>query len=482
MSVRRSRLRSGRPVGWFAALAALAFSLLFIGSAVAAPPVYGIATGKQCPGPLNVGDAYACTASISNTNSSSEGTVTASAVQDQVFHPDGTTAGGPQTVLINSTTVAAGSVHLVDDGIAPAPSCDATKCTIPFGDQITVDLSHYTVQPQDVGSSVLGQNTLSDIANFSYRQVCDKPVDGFPCSTGLNISGSGAATDVNPIPTSTTTEIHNNAGGGAVTSVPEGTTVHDFVTVTGVPGQPGPAGTVDVQWFTNGGCTQPFATHKIETLVPDAGGGFSTVDATDFPQGPLVAGHYSFQANYLGDGNTPSQFAPSQGGCEPLTVVPPENKGIIAPTQTTCTDFTSGTAPTLGQVNYSVTGGGKIGQGINPGVFFYYTKITTTVANQVVTVGQSNTSTNNTPLFGILNGQAWLYPADCSSHVVGTTTGANDSGASFTVPTPGTYIIGIKYQTKTIAGAPAPVPMNITYNFTTSLGGSTGGSVLLKKQ
>ncbi len=38
-------------------------------------------------------------------------------------------------------------------------------------------------------------------------------------------------------------------------------------------------------------------------------------------RGRLAAGHYSFQANYLGDGNTPSQFAPSQGPCEPLTVV-----------------------------------------------------------------------------------------------------------------------------------------------------------------
>ena len=203
----------------------LAASLVLIAEATAAPPVYGIATGKSCAGPLNVGDAYVCTASISNTNSSSEGTVTTSAVQDQVFHPDGTTAGAPQTVLINSTTLASGVVHLIDNpptGGADAPSCTATLCTIPFGDEVTVDLSHYTVQLQDVGSSLLGQNTLSDIANFTYRQVCDKPVAGFPCSTAASVSGSGAATDVNPVPTSTTTAIHDNAGGGPVTSVAAG--------------------------------------------------------------------------------------------------------------------------------------------------------------------------------------------------------------------------------------------------------------------
>ena len=54
--------------------------------------------------------------------------------------------------------------------------------------------------------------------------------------------------------------------------------------------------------------------------------------------------------------------------------------------------------------------------------------------------------------------------------------------ASFTVAVPGTYHIGIKYQTKSIAGTTAPVPANITYNFSTSLGGNTGASVLLKKQ
>ena len=160
------------------------------------------------------------------------------------------------------------------------------------------------------------------------------------------------------------------------------------------------------------------------------------------------------------------------------TWIPPG--GIIAPTQTSCSDVLNNTFATLGQINYSLSGG-VIGQGINPGVFFYYAKITTTTPNQVVTVTQSNTSTNNTPLFSALNGQAWLWKGDCSSHTTGALI-ANGSGASFTVPTPGNYIIGIKYSTKSIAGAPAPIPATITYNFVSSLGASTAASVLLKKQ
>ena len=272
--MRAARLAISGRSGWLAALAVLVASLVFIGEA-AAQPVYGIATGKQCAGPMNVGDAYVCVASISNTNSTSLGTVTTNLVAGPGLPPrrhDGRgAADGPDQLDHGGP---AGVVHLIDNpptGGANAPSCDATKCTIPFGDEVTVDLSHYTVQLQDVGSSALGQNTLSDIANFSYRQVCDKPVAGFPCSTALNISGSGAATDVNPVPTTTATEIHNNAGGGTVTSVAAGTTVHDFVTVTGPANQPAPTGTVDVQWFTDGGCTQPFTSHKIETLVPESG-------------------------------------------------------------------------------------------------------------------------------------------------------------------------------------------------------------------
>src|SRR5262249_11044348 len=105
--------------------------------------------------------------------------------------------------------------------------------------------------------------------------------------------------------------------------------------------------------------------------------------------------------------------------------------GQITPTQTTCQDFASGTSPTLGQINYSLTGGNKIGQGINPGVFFFYTRITTTTPGQVVTVTQTNTSTNSTPPFGIQNGQANLLTTGCTSVAPGTVSGTNSSQASF---------------------------------------------------
>src|SRR5260221_555396 len=47
----------------------------------------------------------------------------------------------------------------------------------------------------------------------------------------------------------------------------------------------------------------------------------------------------------------------------------------ITPTQTTCTTFSNGTSDTLSTVNYSVRNG-KITSAVNPGVFFYWVKVT----------------------------------------------------------------------------------------------------------
>jgi len=157
---------------------------------------------------------------------------------------------------------------------------------------------------------------------------------------------------------------------------------------------------------------------------------------------------------------------------------PPGSKGLITETNVACGDVLSGNALNflINQINYS--GRLAIGQGINPGKFFFWSKITTTVPNQVVTVTQTNNSTNSAASFPIHQGWARIYTGDCNGYQTGTEIGGG-SGASFTVPTPGTYFIGIKYDPKGIAGTKIPVPATVKYTFTTSLGGTTGASVLL---
>ena len=77
-------------------------------------------------------------------------------------------------------------------------------------------------------------------------------------------------------------------------------------------------------------------------------------------------------------------------------VVVPTGTGAILPTNTECSDFVNNTTPALAQINYTVSGG-KIGQNINPGVFFYYTYVTTTIPNEAITTSQH--AGNSAPLF-----------------------------------------------------------------------------------
>ena len=61
--------------------------------------------------------------------------------------------------------------------------------------------------------------------------------------------------------------------------------------------------------------------------------------------------------------------------------------------------------------------------------------------------------------------QDWhrVYTRDCGWDKTGTQI-AGGAGASFTIATPGSYIIGIKYDPKSIVGTPVPVPATVTYN------------------
>jgi uncharacterized repeat protein (TIGR01451 family) len=108
------------------------------------------------------------------------------------------------------------------------------------------------------------------------------------------------------IPT-VTTDIHN-AAHQVVTAVEVGSTVHDFVTVSGPA-----AGNVTVDWFTNNTCSGAPQSNSGSVAL-DANG---HADVTGFAKGPLGVGLYGFKAHYLGGGVN----LPSDGACEPLRVV-----------------------------------------------------------------------------------------------------------------------------------------------------------------
>ena len=125
----------------------------------------------------------------------------------------------------------------------------------------------------------------------------------------FGITNSQPTITIRPNATVSTT-IHD-AGHAAVTAVPRGTTVHDFVRVTGPSGTP--TGTVTIDWFLNGTCTgSPSVTSGPFAL--DASG---QVDATGFSFTVNSAGKRAFLAHYSGD----STYSAANGRCEELTVV-----------------------------------------------------------------------------------------------------------------------------------------------------------------
>ena len=154
----------------------------------------------------------------------------------------------------------------------------------------------------------------------------------------------------------------------------------------------------------------------------------------------------------------------------------------ITPTGTTCTQFANHTAATLSGLSYSVSNG-KIKNNVNPGVFFYWVAVTVPAGNNSFTITQTITTNNFTGVFAFASGSS-VFTSNCNS-LSETFTQDPVTGAltvTFNAPTAGTYIIGIKYDSKSIVGDPAPSPgTTVHYNFaTTGVPGSTQELDLIK--
>jgi len=142
----------------------------------------------------------------------------------------------------------------------------------------------------------------------------------------------------------------------------------------------------------------------------------------------------------------------------------------------------NGTSETLANLNYSVAGG-KVRNNVTPGVFFYWVSVTVPAGNNNVTVTQTITGVNTfTCKFSIASGQN-VFNSACNSvsSTIAQNAGTGAVTVSFNAPVAGTYIISIKYDSKSIAGCNAPNPTTVHYDFaTTGVPGSTSGLDLIK--
>ena len=136
----------------------------------------------------------------------------------------------------------------------------------------------------------------------------------------------------------------------------------------------------------------------------------------------------------------------------------------IFPTQTTCCNYSTGTAAGLYNVCTTVSGPGTTGGTVTnaiPGVMFYYTNIVAPATHFTVEVKQTNDGDLN-KLFQVQGydknnkQQMRIYTSSCESVSFVSSFISNGTGARYVVTgaTPGaTYIVSVKYNVKTIQGA-----------------------------
>jgi hypothetical protein len=146
--------------------------------------------------------------------------------------------------------------------------------------------------------------------------------------------------------------------------------------------------------------------------------------------------------------------------------------GMLAHTNTTCSDFTGGTGADLpsSDVNYALRDG--VITSIAPGVFFYFTKVVAPRPDFTVQLVQ----TKSNPLFPFCElheGQVTLYDADCNNIGSGYETGSGQAAVDVHGATPGElFIISVKYSLKSLIGAPMTPSSGCHFDFMTWVDGN----------
>ena len=182
-------------------------------------------------------------------------------------------------------------------------------------------------------------------------------------------------------------------------------------------------------------------------------------------QADLNAGSFTDTASATSTEKNAPDAKDTVSGAAPTPV------GQITPTGTTCNQFDLGTAATLSQLNYSIKNGNV--SAVNPGVFFYWIKVTVAAAGSYTfTINQTQSDTY--PHFFDQAAGSFVYNSGCTKvNVQNVSTSGGVTTVTFTAPSAGTYIIGIKYDSKSVQGFTAPAG-DVIYTFAT--GGVLGSS------
>ncbi len=190
--------------------------------------------------------------------------------------------------------------------------------------------------------------------------------------------------------------------------------------------------------------------------------------------GDMTAGSVTNTAQAHGFFGTPATPVDSNYASATVTLV--AQTGRIVPTQTTCQMFRDGTFTDLDLVQYLVQRG-AIGS-VNPGVFFYYSKVALPPGSSTIIVVPQQNSAGWKPFLPQDVNQIVLWNSACAKVPALATFDSQTGQVTVTTSaTQGTYFLGVKYSTSTIVGQPLPTPPyppypTVQYGFSTVQNGS----------
>jgi len=139
----------------------------------------------------------------------------------------------------------------------------------------------------------------------------------------------------------------------------------------------------------------------------------------------------------------------------------------ITPTGTTCSQFASGTAETLGSVQYDVSN--DLIQRVLPHTFLYWVPVTAPAGNNTFAITQTITTGNFNTFFGGTGNGSNVFDSNCVSLQRRFSQSGNMVTVRFNAPAAGTYFIAINFSARSLSGQPAPSPTTtVHYDFTTT--------------
>src|SRR5215831_14987100 len=115
--------------------------------------LHGVAQAKTCTSPTKIGQAYVCSAQVSNIIDEGHDTIEVTDLNDTVNSAGGTVPSGSIFGTVGLIFSGSGTVTCVGGsgaGTAGSPYVGATDCQLTFGAVITTtNFTHYTVQAGD---------------------------------------------------------------------------------------------------------------------------------------------------------------------------------------------------------------------------------------------------------------------------------------------------------------------------------------------